>query len=72
MSPGKQLTTRSDLNEVWRQTAHDHGFGPDEAVRLIGASERPATERAIGQLRHATRIAGAAINAWLSQSRFAH
>ena len=43
----KQLTTRSDLQRVWAQTARDHGFGPDEAVRLIGASERPATERAI-------------------------
>ena len=43
----KELTTRSDLQRVWTQTARDHGFGPDEAVRLIGASERPATERAI-------------------------
>ncbi|MGA2163534.1 MAG: MobF family relaxase [Solirubrobacteraceae bacterium] len=43
----KELTTRSDLQQVWTQTACDHGFGPDEAVRLIGASERPATKRAI-------------------------
>jgi conjugative relaxase-like TrwC/TraI family protein len=43
----KELTTRSDLQRVWTQTARDHGFGPDQAVRLIGASERPATERAI-------------------------
>jgi conjugative relaxase-like TrwC/TraI family protein len=43
----KQLTTRSDLQRVWTQTARDHGFGPDEAVRLIGASERPKAERAI-------------------------
>jgi conjugative relaxase-like TrwC/TraI family protein len=43
----KELTTRSDLQRVWTQTAHDHGFGPNVAVRLIGASERPATERAI-------------------------
>ncbi len=43
----KTLTTRSDLQRVWTQTARDHGFGPDEAVRLIGASERPAAERAI-------------------------
>ncbi len=43
----KQLTTRSDLQRVWTQTARDHGFGPDEAVRLIGASERPKGERAI-------------------------
>jgi conjugative relaxase-like TrwC/TraI family protein len=43
----KELTTRSDLQRVWTQTARDHGFGPDQAVQLIGASERPATERAI-------------------------
>jgi conjugative relaxase-like TrwC/TraI family protein len=43
----KKLTTRSDLQRVWTQTARDHGFGPDEAVRLISASERPAAGRAI-------------------------
>jgi conjugative relaxase-like TrwC/TraI family protein len=43
----KELTTRSDLQRVWTETGRDHGFGPDEAVRLIGASERPANERAI-------------------------
>ncbi len=43
----KTLTTRSDLQRVWTQTGRGHGFGPDQAVRLIGASERPATERAI-------------------------
>jgi conjugative relaxase-like TrwC/TraI family protein len=43
----KELTTPSDLQRVWTQTARDHGFGPDEAVRLIGASERPTAERAI-------------------------
>ncbi len=43
----KELTTRSDLQRVWTQTARDHGFGPNEAVRLIGASERPTAERAI-------------------------
>jgi conjugative relaxase-like TrwC/TraI family protein len=43
----KELTTRSDLQRVWTETGRDHGFGPDEAVRLIGASERPAAERAI-------------------------
>jgi conjugative relaxase-like TrwC/TraI family protein len=43
----KVLTTRSDLQRVWTQTARDHGFGPDEAVRLIGASERPKAERAL-------------------------
>jgi conjugative relaxase-like TrwC/TraI family protein len=43
----KELTTRSDLQRVWAQTGRSHGFGPDEAVRLIGASERPVAERAI-------------------------
>ncbi len=32
---------------MWTETGRDHGFGPDEAVRLIGASERPAAGRAI-------------------------
>jgi ATP-dependent exoDNAse (exonuclease V) alpha subunit len=41
------LTTRSDLQRVWTQTGRDHGFGPDEAVQLIGASERPAAKRTI-------------------------
>jgi conjugative relaxase-like TrwC/TraI family protein len=43
----KELTTRSDLQRVWTKTARDHGFGPDEAVQLIGASERPVADRAI-------------------------
>src|SRR5271163_1086365 len=43
----KELTTRSNLKRVGTQTARDHGFGPDEAMRLIGASERPTAERAI-------------------------
>ena len=32
---------------MWTQTGRGHGFGPDEAVRLIGASERPKAERKI-------------------------
>ncbi len=43
----KELTTRSDLQRTWVETGRDHGFGPDQAVRLIGASERPKAERAI-------------------------
>jgi conjugative relaxase-like TrwC/TraI family protein len=43
----KELTTRSDLQRTWVETARGHGFGPDQAVRLIGASERPAAERTI-------------------------
>ena len=46
----KELTTRSDLQRAWTQTARDHGFGPDEAVHLIGASERPVAGRAIEDL----------------------
>ncbi len=43
----KELTTRSDLQRVWAQTGRDHGFEPDQAVGLIGASERPVAEMAI-------------------------
>ena len=43
----KELTTRSDLQRVWAETGRAHGFGPDEAVQRVGASERPAAERAI-------------------------
>jgi conjugative relaxase-like TrwC/TraI family protein len=43
----KELTTRSDLQRAWAQTGRDHGFGADEAVRLIGASEHPVAERTI-------------------------
>ena len=43
----KELTTRSDLQRAWVETARGHRFGPDEAVRLIGASERPKADRAI-------------------------
>jgi conjugative relaxase-like TrwC/TraI family protein len=43
----KEPTTRSDLQRAWAQTARDHGFGPDETVRLIGASERHTAERTI-------------------------
>ncbi len=43
----KELTTRSDLQRAWVETGRDHEFGPDEAARLIGASERPKAERAI-------------------------
>ncbi len=43
----KTLTTRSDLQRVWAETGRTHGFGPDEAVQLIGASERPTAERTI-------------------------
>jgi conjugative relaxase-like TrwC/TraI family protein len=50
----KELTTRSDLQRVWAQTGRDRGFGPDEAVHLIGTSERPTAERAIENRVEAT------------------
>jgi hypothetical protein len=43
----KELTTRGDLQRVWSETGRRHDFGPDEAVRLIGAPERPKVERPI-------------------------
>ncbi len=41
----KELTTRGDLQRVWSETGRRHAFGPDDAVRLIGAPERPKVER---------------------------
>jgi conjugative relaxase-like TrwC/TraI family protein len=35
----KRLTTRQDLQHAWQQTAREHGFGPDQAARLISAPE---------------------------------
>jgi conjugative relaxase-like TrwC/TraI family protein len=43
----KELTTRADLQRVWNETGRRHDFGPDKAVRLIGAPERPNVERPI-------------------------
>jgi conjugative relaxase-like TrwC/TraI family protein len=43
----KELTTRADLRRVWSETGRRHDFGPDAAVRLIGAPERPKVERSI-------------------------
>jgi conjugative relaxase-like TrwC/TraI family protein len=43
----KELTTRADLQRVWDETGHRHGFGPDEAIHLIGAPERPTVERSV-------------------------
>jgi conjugative relaxase-like TrwC/TraI family protein len=40
----KQLTTHTDLQNAWRETARRHHFGPDEALRLL-AGERPPTIR---------------------------
>jgi len=35
----KDLSTRGDLQRVWARTGERHGFGADEAVRLVGAPE---------------------------------
>jgi conjugative relaxase-like TrwC/TraI family protein len=43
----KELTTRGDLQRVWSETGRRHGFGPNEAVHLIGTPERPRVERPI-------------------------
>jgi conjugative relaxase-like TrwC/TraI family protein len=31
----KTLTTRADLQRVWQETGHRHGFGADEALQLL-------------------------------------
>ncbi|HEY5285935.1 MAG TPA: MobF family relaxase [Solirubrobacteraceae bacterium] len=36
----KQLATRSDLENAWRETASRHDFGPNEALQLL-AGDRP-------------------------------
>ena len=43
----KELATRSDLQRVWAKAGERHGFGPDEAVRLVGAPERAVRERPV-------------------------
>jgi hypothetical protein len=41
----KQFTTRSDLQNAWRETARRHDFGPDEALQLLAGDRPPATRR---------------------------
>jgi conjugative relaxase-like TrwC/TraI family protein len=43
----KSLTTRTDLEGVWRQTGSEHSFGPWEALQLLAGPERPKPERAL-------------------------
>ncbi len=43
----KELTTRADLQRAWNETGKRHRFGPDQAVRLIGAPERTPAERTV-------------------------
>jgi conjugative relaxase-like TrwC/TraI family protein len=42
----KTLTTRPDVEQVWQETGHQHGFGAGEALRLL-AGDRPPAERPI-------------------------
>jgi conjugative relaxase-like TrwC/TraI family protein len=41
----KELTTRDDLDQVWREVADVFAFGPGEAARLLAGEHEPA-ERA--------------------------
>jgi conjugative relaxase-like TrwC/TraI family protein len=43
----KALATRGDLQRVWLRAGERHGFGPDEAVRLVGAPEPAVGERPV-------------------------
>ncbi len=43
----KELATCSDLQRVWAGMGERHGFGPDEAVRLVGSPEPTAPERPV-------------------------
>jgi conjugative relaxase-like TrwC/TraI family protein len=43
----KDLSTRGDLQRVWARTGERHGFGPDEAVHLVGAPQHTPPEQPI-------------------------
>ncbi|HEY5260660.1 MAG TPA: AAA family ATPase, partial [Solirubrobacteraceae bacterium] len=43
----KQLATRSDLQNAWRETASRYDFGPDEALRLLANDRPPSTLRPV-------------------------
>ncbi len=43
----KTLTTRRDLEGVWRQTGSEYSFGPSEALQLLAGPERSRPDRAI-------------------------
>ena len=38
----KELTTRGDLDQAWRETAEAFAFGPGEAARLLAGEHDPA------------------------------
>lgn len=50
----KDLTTRGDLQRVWQRTGERHGFGADEAVRLVGAPQPEVHDRGIEERIEAT------------------
>ena len=50
----KDVTTRGDLQRVWAQTGERHGFGPDEAVHLVGMPQPTPPERRIEERIEAT------------------
>jgi hypothetical protein len=45
----RPLTTRADLQRIWHDTGHDHGFGADQALQLLTTEsprvEQPAEDR---------------------------
>jgi hypothetical protein len=43
----KQLATRSDLENAWRETVSRHDFGPDESLRLLAGDRPPRTLRPV-------------------------
>jgi conjugative relaxase-like TrwC/TraI family protein len=43
----KMVTTRADLQRAWNEAGRRRGFGPDEAVRLVGAPEQIRSARPI-------------------------
>jgi conjugative relaxase-like TrwC/TraI family protein len=46
----KELATRGDLQRVWAKTGERHGFGPDDAVRLVGSPEPAVRERPVEEV----------------------
>jgi hypothetical protein len=46
----KELATRGDLQRVWAKAGERHGFGPDEAVRLIGSPEPAVRGRPVEEV----------------------
>ena len=46
----KELATRDDLDQVWRETAEQYSFGPGEAGRLLaGEQEAPGREGTLAE-----------------------